>query len=110
MKSSKYNKMLLNIKKQLMQDIASFFINEEFVMRRKTTINHLMSYGVFPACFDKIKGDKNKFTLYDNDREFMPVIGFDISKDFEMDKDIPFLITLLDYVESDNKNRIQVIN
>lgn len=109
MKSSKYNKTLLNIKKQLMEDIASFFINEEFVMRRKTSINYLMSYGVFPACFDKIKGDKNKFVLYDNDREFMPLISFDISKDFEMHKDIPFLITLLDYVESDSKNKKQII-
>jgi hypothetical protein len=109
MKSSKYNKALLNIKKELMQDIASFFINEEFVMRRKTSINYLMTYGVFPACFDKIKGDKNKFALYNNDREFMPVIGFDISKDFEIDKDIQFLITLLDYVESDSKNKKQII-
>lgn len=109
MKSSKYNKSLLNIKKQLMQDIASFFINEEFVMRRKTLINYLTTYNVFPASFDKIKGDKNKFVLYENDREFMPVIAFDISKDFDIDKDIPFLITLLDYVESDCKNKKQII-
>ena len=109
MKSSKYNKSLLNIKKQLMEDIASFFINEEFVMRRKTAINYLMTYGVFSARFNKIKGDKNKFVLYDNDREFMSVIAFDISKDFDIDKDISFLITLLDYVESDCKNKKQII-
>ena len=102
--SDKYKKRLLPIKQELMKEIASYFDYGKFEMRKETIISYEVTLSTFEACFDTIRGYDTYFKLYMKDRDFMTVIGFDASDDSNVDKDIPFLMKLLDYVDMDYRN------
>ena len=103
MKSQEYREQLIPIKKKLMEEIASYFTAERFNMKRRTVIFYQQTFGNFTAEFDYVNGNKYKFNLYLNDRVFMPVIGFDVNVNYCIEKEIPFLMELLDYIENDLK-------
>jgi len=104
--SDKYKKQLLPIKQQLMKEIASYFTYAEFRMSSKTVINFPMEFGESFRCeFDSIHGYEDHFRLYMNERDFMTLISFDARDDKEVERDIPFLMKLLVYVDVDYRNR-----
>jgi hypothetical protein len=104
--SDKYKKQLLPIKQQLMKEITSYFTYAEFHMSGKTVINFPIEFGEEFRCeFDTIHGFEDHFRLYMNERDFMTLISFDASDDKEVERDIPFLMKLLDYVDVDYRNR-----
>ena len=103
MKSQEYREQLIPIKKKLMEEIASYFTDERFNMKRRTVIFYQQTFGNFTVEFDYVNGDKYKFNLYSNDRIFMPVIGFDVNVNYCVGKEITFLMELLDYIDNDSK-------
>ena len=103
MKSQEYREQLIPIKKKLMEEIASYFTDERFNMKRRTVIFYKQTFGTFSAEFDYVNGNKYKFNLYSNDRTFIPVIGFDINVNYCVEKEITFLMELLDYIDNDSK-------
>lgn len=103
MKSQNYREQLIPIKKKLMEEIASYFTNERFNMKSRTVIFYQQTFGNFTAEFDYVDGNKYKFSLYSNDRPFMAVIGFDVNVNHSVEKEIPFLMELLDYIDNDSK-------
>ena len=103
MKSKKYREELIPIKKKLMEEIASYFTNERFDMKRRTLIFFQQTFGNFTAEFDYVTGNKYKFNLYLTDTPFMSVIGFDVNVNYCVEKEITFLMELLDYIDNDLK-------
>lgn len=102
-KSQEYREQLIPIKKKLMEEIASYFTKGRFNMKRRTLIFYPQTFGTFSAEFDYVDGNKYKFSLYLKDRAFMAVIGFDVNVNYCVEKEIPFLMELLDYIENDLK-------
>ena len=105
--SEKYKKQLLTIKRQLMKEIASYLVYDKFSMAKETVIDYLTDYSVFTAKFDTIRGCEHNLRLYleteDNTHQFLTVLGFDDENYTNAEKDIPFLISLLDYVDMDSR-------
>ena len=103
--SKKYRSMLLPIKAKLMNEIASHFKDGKFNMIKSSVINYPMGLGdMFSAKFDFIKGDEKNFILKDSTRPYINVIGFDSSNEVSVANDIPFLMTLLDYMNMELRN------
>lgn len=103
--SEKYKNQLLPMKQQLMAEIASYFEQDEFHMSRKSGINYPIEFGDSFHCeFDTIHGNKDHFRLYMNERSYMTLISFDAREYVEVERDIPFLMKLLDYVDMDYRN------
>jgi len=103
--SEKYKKQLLPIKQRLMEEIASYFEQDEFHMSGKSSINYPLEFGDSFHCeFDTIHGNKDHFRLYMNERSYMTLTSFDVRDDKEAYYDIPFLMRLLDYVDMDYRN------
>ena len=103
--SDKYKEQLLPIKQQLMKEIASYFTYSKFYMSSDTVIDFPVGFGeVYKCKFDTIHGNENYFRLYNKDRDFMPLISFDDSDDKEVERDIPCLMRLLNYVDMDYRN------
>lgn len=103
MKSQAYRAQLLPIKKKLMDEISSYFTKGRFNMKKRTLIFYPQTFGNFGAEFDYADGNKYKFSLYSKDRPYMAVIGFDINVNHFIEKEITFLMELLDYIDSDSK-------
>ena len=103
LKSEKYKEQMLPIKRQLMKEIASYFVNGEFSMNKETVIPYQLTFGNFDARFDTIDGNEKKFKLYLKERSFMPATRLDVDDNTTIEKEIPFLMTLLDYVDMDNR-------
>ena len=103
MKSQEYREQLIPIKKKLMEEIVSYFTDERFNMKRRTWIFYQQTFGNFNTEFDYVAGNKYKFNLYLNDTPFMPVIGFDVNVNYCVEKEITFLMELLDYIDNDLK-------
>lgn len=101
--SDKYKQSLLPIKKKLMEEIASYFTNERFNMKKRTVIFYPQTFGTFSAEFDYVDGNKYNFSLYLKDRAFMAVIRFDVNVNHSIEKEITCLMELLDYINSDSK-------
>lgn len=102
-KSQNYREQLVPIKKKLMEEIASYFTDGRFNMKRRTVIFYQHTFGNFTAEFDYVDGNKYTFNLYLKDRAFMVVMGFDVNVNYYVEKEIPFLMELLDYIENDSK-------
>ena len=103
MKSQEYREQLILIKKKLMEEIVSYFTKGRFNMKKRTVIFYQQTFGNFNAEFNYVTGNKYKFNLYLNDRPFMAVIGFDVNVNYCVEKEIPFLMELLDYIKNDLK-------
>ena len=103
LKSEKYKKQMLPIKRQLMKEIASYFVNGEFSMNKETVISYQLMFGNFDARFDTIEGNEKKFKLYLKERSFMAAMRLDLDDSTTIEREIPFLMTLLDYVDMDNR-------
>lgn len=103
MKSQEYKEQLIPIKKKLMEEIVSYFTNERFNMKSRTVIFYQQTFGNFTAEFDYANGNKYKFSLYLKDRPYMAVIGFDVNVNHSVEKEITFLMELLDYIDNDSK-------
>lgn len=103
MKSQAYRAQLLPIKKKLMEEISSYFTDERFNMKKRTLIFYQQTFGNFGAEFDYVNGNKYKFSLYATDRPYMAVIAFDINVNHSIEKEITFLMELLDYIDNDSK-------
>lgn len=103
MKSQEYREQLIPIKKKLMEEIVSYFTKERFNMKRRTLIFYPQTFGTFNAEFDYVDGNKYKFSLYLKDRPYMAVIGFDVNVNYCVEKEITFLMELLDYIDNDSK-------
>lgn len=103
LKSEKYKEQMLPIKRQLMKEIASYFVNGEFSMNKETVISYQLTFGNYDACFDTIKGDEKKFKLYLKERDFMAAMRLDVNDNVSIQNEIPFLMTLLDYVDMDSR-------
>ena len=103
--SEKYKKQLLPIKQQLMKKIVSYFEHSEFHMSSETVINYPIDFGESYSCrFDTIYGYETDFKLYMKEHDYMTLISFDAHEDKEVERDIPFLMKLLDYVDMDYRN------
>lgn len=103
--SKKYRDMLLPIKVKLMKEIATYLKNGKFNMITPTVIRYPMEFSeMFSAKFDSIEGDEKKLKLKDSSRPYMIVIGFDSDNEVRVANDIPFLMTLLDYINMDLRN------
>lgn len=103
MKSKKYREDLIPIKKKLMEEIVSYFTNERFNMKKRTLIFYQQTFGNFGAEFDYVDGNKYKFSLYSTDRPYMAVIAFDVNVNYCIEREISFLMELLDYIDNDSK-------
>mgnify|MGYP003473824569 CR=1 FL=1 len=103
MKSQEYREQLIPIKKKLMEEISSYFTKGRFNMKKRTLIFYQQTFGNFAAEFDYVDGNKYKFSLYSTDRQYMAVIGFDINVNHSIEKEITFLMELLDYIDNDSK-------
>ena len=55
------------------------------------------------AEFDYVDGNKYKFCLYSNDAPYAGIIRFDINVNYCIEKEITFLMELLDYIDNDSK-------
>lgn len=101
--SEKYRKQLLPIKKQLMKEIVSYFKYDKFEMIKDTIINYQIAFGEFSARFDTIIGNETKFKLYwrNGNLPDCVVMKFDCNELAEIEKDIPFLMKLIDYINMD---------
>lgn len=103
MKSKKYREELIPIKKKLMGEIASYFTKERFNMKKRTVIFYQQTFGNFAAEFDYVDGNKYIFCLYSNDAPYAGIIRFDINVNYCIEKEITFLMELLDYIDNDSK-------
>jgi hypothetical protein len=103
MKSQNYRDQLIPIKKKLMEEIASYFTNERFNMKKRTLIFFQQVFGNFPADFDYVDGNKYKFCLYSNDAPYAALIRFDVNVNYCVEREITFLMELLDYIDNDSK-------
>jgi hypothetical protein len=86
-----------------MEEIASYFTNERFNMKKRTVIFYQQTFGNFAVEFDYVDGNKYKFCLYSNDAPYAGIIGFDINVNYCIEKEITFLMELLDYIDNDSK-------
>ena len=97
--------MILPIKVKLMKEIATYLKNGKFNMITSTIIRYPMDFGeMFSAKFDFIEGDEKKLMLKNSTTPYMTVIGFDSDDEVRVANDIPFLMTLLDYMNMDLRN------
>ena len=103
MKSQEYREQLIPIKKKLMEEISSYFTKGRFNMKNRTLIFYPQTFGTFSAEFDYVDGNKYMFNLYSTDRPYMAVIGFDVNVNHSIEKEITFLMELLDYIDNDSK-------
>ena len=103
MKSQEYREQLIPIKKKLMEEIVSYFTKGRFNMKKRTVIFYQQTFGNFAAEFDYVDGNKYKFSLYLKDKAFMQVMGFNANVNYCVEKEITFLMELLDYIELDSK-------
>ena len=88
-----------------MKEIATYLKNGKFGMITPTIIRYPMEFGkMFSAKFDTIEGDEKKLILKDSSRSYMNIITFDSDNDVRAANDIPFLMTLLDYMNMDLRN------
>ena len=102
--SDKYAKQLLQVKKQLLQEIASRLDHGRFDMNKTVIINMKILFGeCFRAQVDIVKGDEKLIKLYRKDMEFAPQISFNDYDDSVVEDEIAPLMTLLDYIDMDSR-------
>ena len=103
--SDKYKQSLLQIKKDLMKDISCCLTKGKFEFKTMRAIHKLTSFGgSFPAAFDCVAGNEHYIKLYRTQESFMNVIDFNDEIIDNVEKEIPFLMDLLDYIKYELKD------
>lgn len=102
--SDKYKKSLLQIKKDLMKDISRYLTKGIFEFKETRVIHKLISVGgTFPATFDCLVGNEHYIKLTRKQESFMNVTDFNDESIDNVEKEIPFLMELLDTIEFQRK-------
>lgn len=102
--SDKYKQSLLQIKKDLMKDISRYLIKGMFEFKETRVIHKLLSVcGTFPAAFDCVVGNEHYIKLTRTQAPFMNVTDFNDENTDNVEKEIPFLMELLDIIEYQTK-------
>lgn len=102
--SDKYKQSLLQIKKDLMKDISRYLTKEGiFEFKETRVIHYLISGGTFPAAFDCVVGDEHYIKLSRTQEPFMNVIDFRDETIDNVEKEISFLMELLDTIAFQTK-------
>ena len=101
--SDKYKQSLLQIKKDLMKDISRYLTKGIFEFKETRVIHYLISGGTFPAAFDCVVGDEHYIKLTRTYGPFMNVIDFSDKTIDNVEKEIPFLMELLDTITFQTK-------
>lgn len=102
--SDKYKQSLLQVKKGLMKDISRYLIKGKFEFKETRVMHKLMSVcGTFPAAFDCVVGNEHYIKLISEQRSYMNVTDFNDENVDNVEKEIPFLMELLDTIEYQSK-------
>ena len=102
--SNKYKQSLLQVKKGLMKDISRYLTKGIFEFKETRVIHKLISVGgTFPAAFDCVVGNEHYIKLTRTQGPFMNVIDFSDETIDNVEKEIPFLMELLDTIAFQTK-------
>ena len=102
--SDKYKQSLLQIKKDLMKDISRYLTKGTFEFKEARVIHKLISVGgTFPAAFDCVVGNEHYIKLTRTQGPFMNVVDFNNENVDNVEKEIPFLMELLDTIAFQSK-------
>ena len=102
--SEKYKQSLLQIKKDLLKDISRYLTKGKFEFKETRVIHKLISVGgTFPAAFDCVVGNEHYIKLTRKQWSFMNVTDFNDENVDNVEKEIPFLMELLDTIEFQTK-------
>ena len=102
--SDKYKQSLLQIKKNLMKDISRYLTKGKFEFKETRVIHKLISIGgTFPATFDCVVGNEHYIKLSRTQSPFINVTDFSGETIDNVEKEIPFLMELLDTIEFQTK-------
>lgn len=104
MKSEQFKEPLIQIKQDLMKEISKYLVKGKLKMCKETTItwHNRDIWGGFSVVFNEIVGNDNEIALYNNEKYTnAPIISFKQDDKLRVESEIPFLMTLLDYMEMD---------
>ena len=101
--SDKYKQSLLQIKKDLMKDISRYLTKGIVEFKETRVIHYLISGGTFPAAFDCVVGNEHYIKLTRTQGPFINVIDFSDENIDNVEKEIPFLMELLDTIAFQTK-------
>jgi hypothetical protein len=101
--SDKYKQSLLQIKKDLMKDISRYLTKGKFEFKETRVIHKLISVGTFPATFDCVVGNEHYIKLSRTQSPFINVTDFSDETIDNVEKEIPFLMELLDTIAFQTK-------
>jgi hypothetical protein len=101
--SDKYKQSLLQIKKDLMKDISRYLTKGKFEFKETRVIHKLISVGTFPATFDCVVGNEHYIKLSSTQSPFINVTDFSDETIDNVEKEIPFLMELLDTIAFQTK-------
>ena len=102
--SDKYKQSLLQIKKDLMKDISRYLTKGKFEFKETRVMHKLISIGgTFPATFDCVVGNEHYIKLSRTQSPFINVTDFNDESINDVEKEIPFLMELLDTIEYHTK-------
>ena len=87
-----------------MKDISRYLTKGKFEFKATRVIHKLISVGgTFPAAFDRVVGDEHYIKLSRTQGPFMTVTDFNYENTDNVEKEIPFLMELLDAIEFQTK-------
>jgi hypothetical protein len=102
--SNKYKQSLLQVKKGLMKDISRYLTKGIFEFKETRVIHKLISVGgTFPAAFDCVVGNEHYIKLSRTQSPFINVTDFSDETIDNVEKEIPFLMELLDTIAFQTK-------
>ena len=101
--SDKYKQSLLQIKKDLMKDMSRYLTKGIFEFKETRVIHYLITGCTFPAAFDCVVGNEHYIKLTRTQGPFMNVIDFSDETIDNVEKEIPFLMELLDTIAFQTK-------
>jgi hypothetical protein len=109
--SKKYGDRLMDIKKRLMRDVASYFDGGKFEMNRLCTLYYPLDFGgAYTATFDTVIGDENCIRLKRED-SIGTILAFETDRGNESaSADIYFLGKLADYMWLDKREKERKAN
>ena len=88
-----------------MKDISHCLTKGKFEFKTTRVIHKLISVGgTFPATFNCVAGDEHYIKLYSTQRPFINVTDFNDKTIKNVEKEIPFLMELLDYIKYELKD------
>lgn len=109
--SKKYCNRIMDIKKELMKDVVSYFENGKFEMDGLCTLYYPLRLGsVYTATFDTVIGDENSIRLKRED-SVGTILGFETDSGNESaSADIYFLGELVDFMWLDKREKKRKAN